>query len=148
MTAMWTQTAAIHLATQIEKVCPDFGCHVALTGGLLYKYNPPKSRKDCDLVFYRIRQVEKIDVDGLFTALAAIGIERVTKKESFVIKAKHALGDIDFLFPEFEGEYSSETETKPDREDGPRCDCGLLVPECTAAGPANHASRLAPDINF
>ena len=42
---LWTQAEAIDLCREIEKGCPQFGCHVALTGGLLYKDGP---RKDCD----------------------------------------------------------------------------------------------------
>ena len=49
----WTQQHAIELCKRIESVCPRYGCHVALTGGLLYKDGP---RKDCDILFYRIRQ--------------------------------------------------------------------------------------------
>lgn len=93
----WTREQAIDLCIAIEAVAPAFGCHVALTGGLLYKSG---ERKDCDLVFYRVRQVEEIDVEGLFRALADIGIKRVTDGECFVIKAKHAAGNIDCLFPE------------------------------------------------
>ena len=62
----WTQQEAIDLCRKIEAICPKYGCHVALTGGLLYKDG---SRKDCDLLFYRIRQVERIDKDGLFAEL-------------------------------------------------------------------------------
>src|ERR1035437_5571090 len=56
----WTQTEAIELCVKVEAICPKYGCHVALTGGLLYKQG---KRKDCDLLFYRIRQVEQIDFD-------------------------------------------------------------------------------------
>jgi hypothetical protein len=67
----WTQQEAIELCKKVESICPHFGCHVALTGGLLYKEG---DRKDCDLLFYRIRQVEEIDKTGLFTALLAVGV--------------------------------------------------------------------------
>lgn len=33
----WTQQEAVDLCVIIESVCVEFGCHVALTGGLLYK---------------------------------------------------------------------------------------------------------------
>lgn len=68
---MWTQEEAIELCKKIEEVCPQYGCHVALTGGLLYKEG---ERKDCDILFYRIRQQAQIDVDGLYGALARLGI--------------------------------------------------------------------------
>lgn len=39
----------------VEQICVDFGYHVALTGGCLYKQG---DRKDIDILFYRVRQVE------------------------------------------------------------------------------------------
>lgn len=64
---MWKQERAIKLARLVAGGCQIYGCHVALTGGCLYKDG---DRKDCDLIFYRIRQVDEIDRDGLF-ALAS-----------------------------------------------------------------------------
>lgn len=96
----WYPDVAIALCIQIEDICPEYGCHVALTGGVLYK---PQPRKDLDLVFYRIRQVERIDVDGLFTALEKIGITRVTEDEAWCIKARYGGRSIDCLFPENTG---------------------------------------------
>ena len=40
--SQWTQEQAIALCRKIEAVCPPFGCHVALTGGALYKDGPRK----------------------------------------------------------------------------------------------------------
>jgi len=57
----------------IESIAPNYGCHVALTGGTLYKSG---DRKDVDILFYRIRQVDKIDYDGLFKGLEEIGIKK------------------------------------------------------------------------
>ena len=37
MTDTWTTAEAIALCREIEAICPAFGCHIALTGGLLYK---------------------------------------------------------------------------------------------------------------
>ncbi|WP_315136425.1 hypothetical protein [Achromobacter marplatensis] len=111
---MWTQQEAIDLCIAVEAICPPFGCHVALTGGTLYKDGP---RKDCDLLFYRIRQVEEIDQAGLFEALKAIGVER---KSGFgwVHKAVYGGLNIDMFFPEAEdGEYSPSTE----------CEWGALI---------------------
>jgi hypothetical protein len=98
---MWTQAQAIDLARAIEDVCPKFGCHVALTGGLLYKDGP---RKDADFLFYRVRQVECIDKEGLFEALADIGI---THERGFgwCHKATWRNQPIDFFFPDEDGEY-------------------------------------------
>ena len=73
MPPKWTQAEAIALCIKVEAICPQFGCHVALTGGLLYKDG---ERKDCDLLFYRIRQTEKIDYEGLWMALDEIGLQQ------------------------------------------------------------------------
>lgn len=62
----WTLGEAVILIRDIERICPAFGCHVALTGGVLYKNG---ERKDLDILIYRIRQRDKIDVEGLFKAL-------------------------------------------------------------------------------
>jgi hypothetical protein len=97
----WTQSEAIDLCRQIEAICPPFGCHVALTGGTLYKEG---SRKDLDILFYRIRQVDVIDYDGLFEALSKIGVERVNGF-GWCIKCDNFGRTIDCFFPEEGGEY-------------------------------------------
>lgn len=113
----WTQQQAIDLCRKIEAVCPPFGCHVALTGGALYKDGP---RKDADILFYRIRQVEHIDVDGLFGALAEIGVTR-GPDHGWCQKATYEGRAIDFFFPEREGlEYP-----RADRDDMPMTDLEL-----------------------
>jgi hypothetical protein len=33
----WTLDDAVAMCCAVEQVCPPFGCHVALTGGTLYK---------------------------------------------------------------------------------------------------------------
>lgn len=104
MTGAWTQPEAINLCLFIEDVCPKFGCHVALTGGLLYKTG---QRKDADILFYRIREVEEIDLAGLFRALAVLGIEvdpehagSSHEDDSWCVKANWHGKPIDFFFPE------------------------------------------------
>ncbi len=116
MTETWTQHEAIELCTKIEAICPAFGCHVALTGGLLYKAGP---RKDCDLLFYRIRQVEAINESGLFEALAAIGIEKIGGF-GWCHKALFEGKKIDCFFPEETGgEYvRTESEDTPEFVEG------------------------------
>ena len=105
----WTQPEAIALCRQIEAICPNFGCHVALTGGLLYKDGP---RKDCDILFYRIRQVEEIDIDGLFNALGNIGVNKIGGF-GWCHKAEFEGRAIDCFFPEEQdGEYE-----RADRDD-------------------------------
>lgn len=105
--ARWTPDQAFDLCRQIEAVCPAFGCHVALTGGLLYKDGP---RKDADILFYRIRQVETIDLDGLFDALATIGVVKVSGF-GWCHKAMFEGRQIDCFFPEEDsGEYDAGEE--------------------------------------
>ncbi len=100
---MWTQAEAIELCREIENICPAFGCHVALTGGLLYKEGP---RKDCDLLFYRIRQVKEIDKNGLLNKLYRELRFRVNSGFGFVHKATYRGKPVDCLFPdEDEGVY-------------------------------------------
>lgn len=110
----WTQAQAIDLCRKIEAVAPKYGCHVALTGGTLYHFG---ERKDADILFYRIRQVDEIDVDGLMEGLREIG---VTPGRDFgwCHKATYEGRNIDFFFPERAGgEYP-----QPDAEDIGRFD--------------------------
>lgn len=105
----WTQQQAIDLCVKIEAVCPAFGCHVALTGGLLYKQG---ERKDCDILFYRIRQRSEIDMDGLKFALVEIGVD-LFKGFGWCYKAVYVSGgihkQIDCFFPEEQGgEYNAK----------------------------------------
>lgn len=108
----WDQSEAIELCRKIEAICPAFGCHVALTGGCLYKDG---LRKDADILFYRIRQVGEIDIDGLFAALGNLGVEK-TGGFGFVHKALYRGKGIDFFFPESEGgpNYQPPVERDPD----------------------------------
>lgn len=103
----WNIETARALAQRVEEIAPNFGCHVALTGGCLYKEG---LRKDCDLIFYRIRQVSEIDLDGLVTALDAIGVRLyhpLTQERLWCYKAYYHVPDdrlsysLDLLFPEF-----------------------------------------------
>lgn len=80
----------------IELVCPQFGCHVALTGGSLYKQG---ERKDLDVLFYRIRQTPKIDHEGLFQALETLGFSKPTGR-GWVCKSVYENVNIDMFFPE------------------------------------------------
>lgn len=102
----WTQAAAIDLCRKIEVLAPRYGCHVALTGGTLYHFG---ERKDADILFYRIRQVEEIDVDGLMEGMRAIGVEP-GKDFGWCYKATFDGHNIDFFFPERSGD-----EYPPDR---------------------------------
>jgi hypothetical protein len=106
---MWTQQEAIELCIAVEAVCPEYGCHVALTGGLLYKAGP---RKDCDLLFYRVRQAKEIDMEGLWAAVGEIGL---TEQSGFgwCHKATYHGKPVDCFFPEEQGnEIYGEEESK------------------------------------
>jgi hypothetical protein len=92
----WIRVEGVELAREVESVCVPHGCHVALTGGVLYKDGP---RKDCDLIFYRIRQVEKIDMVGLWGALAQIGLDHISGN-GWCHKAEYQGKSVDCLFPE------------------------------------------------
>ena len=94
----WSQESAIDLCRRIEEVCPAFGCHVALTGGTLYRDG---YRKDADVLFYRIRQSKKINMAGLWKSLKAIGL---VKKSGFgwCYKAEFYGKPVDCFFPEEE----------------------------------------------
>lgn len=84
----WTQALAIDMARKIEQFAPNFDCHVALTGGTLYKDGV---RKDADFLFYRIRQADKINIEGLLNALSELGIDAY-QDSGWVIKARHENG--------------------------------------------------------
>lgn len=94
--SLWAQAEAIALCVKIEAICPAFGCHVALTGGLLYGEG---ERKDADIMFYRIRQVPEIDVKGLMEALRTLEINQCTGF-GFCVKATYKGKPIDLFFPE------------------------------------------------
>lgn len=104
---MWTRDKAVSLARELEMVCIKHRCHIALTGGLLYKDG---ERKDADFLIYRDRDAIEIDAVALFKAFERCGVTKV-RGDGWVIKAKYVdpadpypkvakyMG-IDFLFPE------------------------------------------------
>ncbi len=92
-----TQAEAIALCAIVESFAPSCGCHVALTGGTLYKHGP---RKDVDLLFYRIRQVEKIDYIELFHKLRELADVYVQTSHGWVTKALWGAVSVDLFFPE------------------------------------------------
>lgn len=100
----WTQADAIALCIELEAIAPDFGAHIGLTGGLLYKQG---ERKDVDIIIYRIRQVEAIDITGLFDAFELLGVRKVSGF-GWCHKATYQGKPIDFFFPEEDGEYIPE----------------------------------------
>ena len=117
---MWTQAEAIELCRRIEAIAPDYGAHVALTGGLLYKQG---ARKDADILFYRIRQWESIDFSGLFARLHdELGIVQL-QDYGWCKKATWNDKDIDFFHPEDASSYDYSAGDEPllaDINDGAR----------------------------
>jgi hypothetical protein len=108
----WSINKAVELCKKIEAVCPKYGCHVALTGGTLYKDG---FRKDCDILFYRIRQVDEIDLAGLINALAGIGLVKISGF-GWCHKFTYEGMPVDGFMPEApDGQYETEqhpTESK------------------------------------
>lgn len=99
---MWTQQEAIDMCKKLELITPQFGLHVALTGGCLYKEG---LRKDLDIVLYRIRQCETPDFVNMWKELLNHGIEYLCDY-GFCIKANYGNKQIDFFWPESpDGEY-------------------------------------------
>lgn len=92
----WTLALAVDFCRTVEAICPVYGCHVALTGGCLYKEG---ERKDLDLVFYRIRQTT-INVVGLRYALEKeLGVT-FSPTNGWCLKAQWEGRNIDMFFPE------------------------------------------------
>lgn len=105
MTDKWTREDALALCRCAEAVAPTYGAHVALTGGLLYKDG---ERKDCDILFYCIRQVDAIDIDGLLVALELIGLV-LGERFGWVQKATWNGKAVDMFFPEAYPASSAQT---------------------------------------
>lgn len=115
MKEQWWLDEVIAFCTELEAFAPDYGCHIGLTGGLLYKDG---LRKDADILIYRIRQIEKIDTEGLFRAMwERMGVER-DQGLGWCIKATWRNRRIDFFFPEEDGEYPT-TDADSRRDDRP-----------------------------
>lgn len=102
-----TLDRGVTLCRLIEEFAPAYGAHVALTGGCLYKGG---DRKDIDILFYRIRQIEKIDHDGLKAALDSAGIKDITGF-GWLLKGNWNGIGVDMFFPEeIGGEEYKENE--------------------------------------
>jgi hypothetical protein len=101
----WNLNELVALCKAVEAVCVPAGCHVAMTGGCLYKDG---ERKDADLLFYRVRQVKDVDKERLFALLSEIGIE---EKSGFgwCHKAEYQGKPLDLFFPEEDGDGSEYT---------------------------------------
>lgn len=93
----WKLEEAIRLATLVEAVCKNHGAHVALTGGLLYSEG---ERKDCDLLFYRHKPTEPIDVRALLMELEEKVALFQISGYGRVLKARWHFKAVDLFFPE------------------------------------------------
>lgn len=106
----WTQDQAVLFSREVEMRCLRFRCHIALTGGTLYKDG---ERKDLDLMLFRERQEKVVDTKALFEDFRKIGLFQVSD-HGWVVKFKyqpqnagkdfnewdkHAY-DVDILIPE------------------------------------------------
>ena len=108
----WSIGQAVEICTLIEEGAPRFGCHIALTGGCLYKKG---LRKDLDIVVYRIRQVKQIDVNGFRDFLSSIGIQTKDLK-GWLMKGESFGKALDFFFPENPlGEYDAYGEEEKEK---------------------------------
>jgi len=117
---MWISAQAFDLCRFLEAICVRFGCHVGLTGGLLYKHGP---RKDCDVVVYRAGLAdptverpsfhEEVDRSAMIAALETGGLVLV-KEYTRVVKFLADGRPLDLIFPECDGAYEPETEEDPD----------------------------------
>lgn len=104
----WSQLEAIDLCRRLERMAPKFGAHIALTGGCLYKKGP---RKDVDILIYRIRQQDSIDIGGFIDELSRMGVYVDPGAFGWVYKACTEDGrNIDFFFPEEQGDQYEEAE--------------------------------------
>jgi len=110
---MWVLSEALELIRSIEFKCPEAGCHVALTGGVLYKTG---ERKDLDILFYRIRQKE-IDIEKLKEILLSCDV-LIHKHYGWMYKASYQDRNIDIFIPELSNDkedYKTECLNSIDR---------------------------------
>jgi len=110
MNPKWTQQEAIALCRLVERYVPLAGCHVALTGGCLYRDG---ERNDCDLIFYRVRQVKRLNTQKLMELLQShVGFDHITgggwRYTGYYLDKK-----VDLLFPEAP---ASEADNYPQDE--------------------------------
>ena len=92
----WELKDAVELCIQLETIAPFYGCHVALTGGCLYK---PGLRKDVDIMFYRIRQISELDKEGLLNKLYTMGFVN-QRTFGWVTKCEYTGKGVDLFFPD------------------------------------------------
>lgn len=105
----WTQHDAISMCEVLESIVPGHGAHVALTGGCLYKagLGGRVPRKDCDVLFYRIRQRKCIDMAAMWTELEKYNFIKVSGF-GWCYKALYHGKPVDCFFPEGERDANGD----------------------------------------
>ena len=131
----WTQQEAIELCVRLEPVASAHRCHVALTGGLLYKEAP---RKDCDIIVYFEGRkatdteaktfAECVNRDNLITAFWHACDLPPQDIYSRVVKCLYRGKSVDLIFPELDGEYRPE-EHRASLDDKPLATSSTTHPE-------------------
>lgn len=94
----WTFETAQPLIKKLEACLPAAGCHVALTGGVLYKEG---QRKDLDLIIYRVRNAN-INNTRMLEAFDACEVT-IIRRYGWMYKASYNGNPIDILIPESKG---------------------------------------------
>jgi hypothetical protein len=98
MSTFWIQREALDLVKKIEAFAPNYGYHVGLTGGILYKEG---ERKDIDIIFYPHNDPNNVpDEKGLIDALLCnMGI--VVEDHMYcgwLRKARYFMKNLDLFF--------------------------------------------------
>lgn len=98
---------AVAVCKEVESAISHLNCHVALTGGALYKRG---MRKDLDLLFYRVRQAEHPSKEEILGALKLRGFEITDRQFNWCVKSKFYGADVDLFFPELHPEIAPDGE--------------------------------------
>ena len=91
-----TQTTAIELCRKLEDIAPEFGGHVALTGGCLYKDG---ERKDVDIMIYRATDEPPFRWADFFDEIKLMLGITLVHDFGFCKKARMGTLTIDFFDP-------------------------------------------------
>lgn len=95
----WTLDDAVPLCGILEGWAIGYDCHVALTGGLLYKDGP---RKDCDIVVYRRGlfkgETELPEFNRAALTAAFANVLTIVQEFGRVTKATYEGKPVDLLF--------------------------------------------------
>lgn len=97
---------ASDICRDIHAAIVDLDCHVALTGGTLYKDG---NRKDVDVLFYRVRQKAHPPRESILAALRGIGFI-IGKEYNWCTKSTYKGIDVDLFFPELSPEIAPASE--------------------------------------